>query len=222
MIGEAVSHYRVLRKLGGGGMGVVYEAEDTRLGRKVALKFLPEEHLSERLARERFEREARAASALSHPHICTVFDVGEHEGRPFIAMELLEGATLARRIDGTAIGTDELLHWAIQITDALDVTHTGGIVHRDIKPGNVFITGRGDAKILDFGIARLGASIQPLDRDAETATVPPLLTRPGATPGTLAYMSPEQTLGKALDARTDLFSLGVVMYEMATGRPPKR
>ena len=220
MIGEAVSHYCVLRKLGGGGMGVVYEAEDTRLGRKVALKFLPDEHLSERLARERFEREARAASALSHPHICTVFDVGEHEGRPFIAMELLEGATLARRIDGNAIGTDELLQWTIQITDALDVTHAGGIVHRDIKPGNVFITGRGDAKMLDFGIARVGAAVQPLDRDAETATVPPLLTSPGATPGTLAYMSPEQTLGKPLDARTDLFSLGVVMYEMATGRPP--
>jgi Tol biopolymer transport system component/predicted Ser/Thr protein kinase len=219
VIGQAVSHYRVLRAVGGGGMGVVYEAEDARLGRKVALKLLTEEHLQEPAARERFAREARAASSLNHPNVCTIFDVGEHDGRPFIAMELLDGMTLARRIDGKAIGTDELLRWAIQIADALDATHGSGIVHRDIKPGNVFITGRGDAKILDFGIARVEVSLLSA-RDAQTQTAPSLLTRPGVTPGTLAYMSPEQALGKPLDARTDLFSLGIVLYEMATGKRP--
>ncbi len=222
MIGQAVSHYRVLRAIGGGGMGVVYEAEDTRLGRKVALKFLTEEHLLESTARERFGREARAASSLNHPNVCTIFDVGEHEGRPFIAMELLEGATLTNRIDGKAVGTDELLRWGIQVADALDATHTSGIVHRDIKPGNIFVTARGDAKVLDFGIARLAAAARPgpLEHEAETATSPSDLTRPGATPGTVAYMSPEQLLGQPVDSRTDLFSLGMVLYQMATGRSP--
>jgi len=203
-------------------MGVVYEAEDTRLGRKVALKFLTEEHLLESTARERFGREARAASSLNHPNVCTIFDVGEHEGRPFIAMELLEGATLTNRIDGKAVGTDELLRWGIQVADALDATHTSGIVHRDIKPGNIFVTARGDAKVLDFGIARLAAAARPgpLEREAETATSPSDLTRPGATPGTVAYMSPEQLLGQPVDSRTDLFSLGMVLYQMATGRSP--
>jgi Tol biopolymer transport system component/predicted Ser/Thr protein kinase len=220
LIGQVVSHYRVLRELDGGGMGVVYEAEDTRLGRKVALKFLTQEHLQQPSARERFSREARAASSLNHPNVCTIYDAGEHAGRPFIAMERLDGMTLARRIDGKPIGADDLLRWAIQLADALDATHGSGIVHRDIKPANVFITARGDAKILDFGIARVEAAPLPVDREAPTATAPPLLTSPGATPGTLAYMSPEQTLGTPLDARTDLFSLGIVLYEMATGKRP--
>jgi eukaryotic-like serine/threonine-protein kinase len=216
VIGQAVSHYRVLRALGGGGMGVVYEAEDTRLGRRVALKFLTEKYLQEDSARERFLREARAASSLNHPNICTIFDTGEHEGRPFIAMELLDGATLADRIDRQPLAIDDIIRWAIQIADALGVSHETGVVHRDIKPANIFITARGNAKILDFGIARVGALA--LDLEARTATAPPLLTSPGVTPGTLPYMSPEQVLGKPLDARTDLFSLGTVLYEMSTGK----